>query len=354
MNNDAIRVLFLTQGETIPSSRFRVGQFLSHFDEHHIECTVCAAYDERYNEMIGRSWLRSTLFKLTARAGRALQVLRAPAYDVVFVQRPTFPFSALPERILRKLARAVVFDIDDAIFLDQDGNTLSTRWNVVQECARQSDRVIAGNRFLKQSIEGETIVEVIPTVIDTERYSPAPIDENPEDVVVGWMGTAGNFPYLETVTPELKAFLKAHPEARLRLVSNATFEPLSGHPQVEQHRWSAEREIEWLRSFDIGLMPLHDTAQTRGKCAFKMIQYMSVGIPYVASPVGANVDVHGNGEGGALANFGEWQAALESFAGDEVRRRHAGAAGRTRVVEHYSIDAVLPDYLRIFRRLANR
>jgi glycosyltransferase involved in cell wall biosynthesis len=142
---------------------------------------------------------------------------------------------------------------------------------------------------------------------------------------------------------------------RVRLVSNADFEPLRGLDRVEQIRWSAAEEILLLQSFDIGLMPLVDSPLTRGKCAFKMIQYMAVGAPVVVSPVGANVDVMQGVEAGYLVDeFDEWSDALLALVDDAEARQRMGAQGRDRAVERYSIDAVLPTYLEIFEKLASR
>jgi glycosyltransferase involved in cell wall biosynthesis len=122
---------------------------------------------------------------------------------------------------------------------------------------------------------------------------------------------------------------------------------------VEQVRWVEDRELEELRAFDIGLMPLVDSEWARGKCAFKLIQYMAVGRPVVASPVGASVDLLGGTRAGFLArDTRQWVDALRRLIGDAQLRRQAGEAARSRVVESYSVRSVLPVYLRLFERVA--
>lgn len=349
-----MRILFLTQGVTIPSARFRVGQFVEHFRNAGIEVAVRAAYDERYNDVANRGGLRAAAYKLLARTRRAAHTAGAGAFDIVFVQRPTFPFTAAPERLLGRLHPAVIFDVDDAIFLDSAGEIMSSRYAVFQQCASAANAVIAGNSFLQNQIVGQSNIRVIPTVIDTDRYKPTTREVTDTPFVVGWMGTAGNFPFLSTIEPELRAFLSAHPQAKFRIVSNAEFVSLAEHPQVEQIRWTADSEISQLQSFDVGLMPLHDTPHARGKCAFKMIQYMAVGIPYVASPVGANVEVHGAGDGGILAGVGHWENALNTLIADSSKRAAMGTSARARCEERYSIRAVLPQYLELFEEMAGR
>ena len=170
----------------------------------------------------------------------------------------------------------------------------------------------------------------------------------------GW-GTAGNFPFLRTVLPQLLELLSARPNALLRLVSNQRFGPLEGHPQVEQIAWTKASELGHLRAFDVGIMPLDDTPLTRGKCGFKMIQYMAVGTPAVAADVGANRDiVPGPGHGAKLVAPGEWTQALVEMldASSCSPRPRMGAAARARIEANYSILGVLPRYLELFRQVA--
>ncbi len=344
-----MRVLFLCEGESIPATRFRVGQFVPHFQEAGIECVVRFGYGPEYSKMATRY---GGVYKFLWRARRVAFAADADEFDVVFIQRPTFPQTAVAEELVNWLNPRTIFDFDDSLWMGPDGRESAARRRGFNKTVEMCAHLIAGNDFLAAQAGHPQKTTVIPTVIDAERYVPQP--KRQEGLIIGWMGTSGNFPFLEEVVPALKTVLRKYPRARLRLVSSAEFEPLLGHTQVEQIRWQADTEIELLHSFDIGLMPLVDSELTLGKCAFKMIQYMAVGRPVVVSAVGANIEVFGDGTkppGKILSTF-DWEDALSELIEDADLRKMMGDHGRERVEDAYSVKAVLPTYLDIFQMVA--
>ena len=103
-----------------------------------------------------------------------------------------------------------------------------------------------------------------------------------------------------------------------------------------------EAEAEWLGSIDIGIMPLEDDDWSRGKCAFKLLQYMAAGVPTVSSPVGMNAEVIVDGVNGLLAETeSEWSEKLLALAEDADLRKKLGASGRRTVEEEYSLGVCL-------------
>ncbi len=350
-----MKILFLTEGTTVPASRFRVGQFIPHFESRGIDCTVRAAYGDWYNAAARTAV--GPAYKLLWRLKRVGQGLDAGRFDVVFLQRPALPFSALPERAVTRANRRTIFDVDDSIFLGAGGKVDPARRRAFEDEVELARHVICGNSYLAEEAGAPEKTTVIPTVIDTDRYVPAEAGKaekaEGEPVVIGWMGTSGNFPFLEEIAPALREVLEARPEAVVRFVSNAPFEPLADHPRVEQIPWSKEREIELLQSFDIGLMPLEDSALTRGKCGFKMIQYMAVGTPVVVSAVGANVEIfEGSGAGFLADSWDAWCEPLLGLVDDAEMRKKMGVAGRVHAVESYSVKSVIDRYIDIFERVA--
>lgn len=344
-----MNVLFLTEGTTVPAARFRVGQFVPHFEAKGIRCTVRAAYGDHYNR-ISRTPL-DVPYRVTKRAARVLKSLDAGRFDAVFLQRPAFPFWSLPELLVHGLNDKTIFDFDDSIFLDADGQERA-RARAFDEVVAAVRQNIAGNRWLADRAGHPEKIRVIPTVIDTDRYVPRSRRDE-ERVVIGWMGTRSNFASLDTVAPVIRSVLDAHPQTCFRVVSNAPYPTLADHPRFEFIAWSADREIQLLQSFDIGLMPLPDNPLTRGKCGFKMIQYMAVGSAVIASPTGANAEIFAGSDAGFLARTDdEWRISLEHLIAAPNDRNDAGSSARAHVEDRYSVRSVIPKYLDVFERIA--
>src|SRR5690606_12704749 len=164
-----------------------------------------------------------------------------------------------------------------------------------------------------------------------------------------------NFPYLRAVLPDVLQALSRISGGRLHIVSNAPLNDYIDHPIVIQSQWSAASELQSLQSFDVGLMPLPDTPSTRGKCGFKILQYLSVGVPVIASNVGANTEIMSGCEAGHLLRKGEeWGPAIASLASSSIMRSQMGRNGRRRVETTYSVRAALPCLEHILRSTRKR
>jgi glycosyltransferase involved in cell wall biosynthesis len=173
---------------------------------------------------------------------------------------------------------------------------------------------------------------------------------------MGWTGTSGNYPYLEAIQPALETLLREVPGAALVVVADRppSLPRLAGR-DVRFVPWSPAHEVEALAAMDVGLMPLADDEWTRGKCSFKMLQYMAAGIASVVSPVGMNRDVLAIGESGLAASTrDDWIEALRTLAADPDRRARMGAAGRAIALEHFDVPVVARRLAAIFRSLASR
>lgn len=346
-----MRILFLTEGVTTPSSRFRVHQFIPHFEKLGVACTVRHGYDASYNRI--NQLPVAPIYKLACRIRRALHAVEAPRHDLVFLQRPALPVSTLPETILHALNPHILFDFDDHIAMTLSGQVEPRRAEVLEHACQIASHVIAGNDYLATLTHRPDATTVLPTVIDTDLYTPRRARARTPDAprILGWMGTAGNFKYLDPLWPQFARALDANEGWTMRLVSNA-HNPLFDHPRVEQIAWSKEDEIELLRSFDVGIMPLEDTPAARGKCGFKLIQYMAVGVPVVASAVGVNEKLVEQGEAGLLVRDPEdwYETLMEMFARHDLDAM--GQSGRAHIEEAYSIRGVLPRYMDLFARFS--
>lgn len=346
-----MNILFLTEGTTIPASRFRVGQFIEHFEARGVQCTVRAGYGKRYNQFAPtRLGIPYKAWSALKRFGSAWDT---SSFDLVFVQRPALPFSAWREQLIALRNPRIIFDVDDAIFLAANGKPDTARRKTFDGIVALSSHVICGNNYLAEQAGHPNKTTIIPTVIDTELYIPSPHPKPTDKIVIGWMGTAGNFVSVRPILPVILDTLAQFQNTIFRIVSNARLPELDDHPQVEQIAWSSDSEIELLQSFDIGLMPLLNNDSTRGKCAFKMIQYMAVGRPVVVSAVGANVEVfEGSNAGYLVSEAHEWKAALSTLIEDKTLREAMGASGRCHAVEKYSILSVIDTYMQIFKSIS--
>jgi glycosyltransferase involved in cell wall biosynthesis len=245
----------------------------------------------------------------------------------------------------------VVFDMDDALYLPPPGRSGALadarryRRNL-EATAAAADLVLAGNRELSAHLPHQR-VELLPTAIDTERFAPhrRSAASNPS---VGWVGHSGNLPYLESLAEPLREISRRHADFRLIVVSDS--QPRISGVEVEYRRWSLENEVACFDGIRVGVMPLEDTPWARGKCAFKAIQYMALGLPCVASPVGANRDLVTDGANGFLADStSEWIEAIDALLSSEELSRRIAAEGRRTVVERYSLDVVSPRLVQLLR-----
>jgi glycosyltransferase involved in cell wall biosynthesis len=166
------------------------------------------------------------------------------------------------------------------------------------------------------------------------------------------MGSPTTAPYLTEIEPALRRFFSSH-TGRVVLVGSGAV-ALSGLP-LEVHSWSEAKELEELVDFDVGIMPLPDTPWTRGKCGFKLVQYMAVGLPVVASPVGINSTLVEHGVDGYLASSSaDWLKALAALAQDRSLRRAMGDTGRVKVEREYSLQSAAPRLVGLLKEAASR
>ena len=204
---------------------------------------------------------------------------------------------------------------------------------------QRADMVTAGNSYLSERAyqAGARRVEWLPTVIDLDRY-PAPEEKSEGDMItVGWIGSPATAHYLHPLTSALNEVASRVPVRYIAIGARA--DQLQGTP-FEAWPWTESGEVGMLQQFNIGIMPLPDEPWEKGKCGYKLIQYMACGVPVVASAVGVNVDIVQSGENGELAHTpDDWTHALEGLATDARLRHRMGAAGRRSVETTYSLQA---------------
>jgi glycosyltransferase involved in cell wall biosynthesis len=214
--------------------------------------------------------------------------------------------------------------------------------------------VTCGNRAIAEYAESKgATTRIIPTVVDTDIFRP--VERAREDVLVlGWIGTHSTFPYLKTVFPVLQELAKTH-RFKLRIVGAGEESVSIPGVEVENREWKLEREVADFQSFDIGLYPIDPTLYAEkwaaGKSGFKAIQYMAVGVPFVAAPIGAMAEIGSARVTHLTARTdNEWREALTLLLANPEMRDEMGKAGRRHVVEHYSLPAQAEKLARALRQ----
>ncbi len=325
-----IRVVAITGGKNVPSRRFRIDALAPFLAKRNIElselCPTINSYPPS-SHLLRLPWFVAALME------RLTLLYRSRGYDAVILQREMI--STLPT-LERLLPKPRVLDVDDAIYLHRNGKA-------AEYAARSCSLIVCGNLYLAEKFsQWNSNVVVIPTGVDTEQLRPINNINNAESLIIGWIGTAGNYPYLESIEPALRKVLGAYKNARLQIISNQfpTFLQHLGQ-QLDYRRWRPGIENDLLPQFTIGIMPLVDSEWARGKCAFKMLQYMAAGVPVVTSPVGMNRVILEAGEVGFSANSTQdWVEALIGLLDNSELASGLGANGRKLVEEKYSLKQV--------------
>ena len=351
-----LRVAALTSGRNTPSSRFRVRQHIgalsrSGIDVREFTPAICkydgvpfwpANRSVKYILPVFALWQG---IKLTTR-GRGL--IGSWTSDITWLERQLLPGYLTLEPAIK---RPYVFDVDDAIWMSPPFGRSS-----VARTARRSAAVLAGNSYLADWFAPfASNIHIVPTAVDSDRFRPRAGDPRPrERFVIGWIGTKGNLPSLEAIEQPLDQFMKRHAGAELLVVADGVPDfKLLPCDRVRIRSWSDAIEVESLQEMDVGLMPLTDSEWARGKCSFKMLQYMACGIPVVVSPVGMNAEVLAiDAIGLAAETLCDWFDALELLYADAGRAGEMGLRGRAVVESRFSGDVIARQIAAILNQLA--
>ena len=338
-----MQIAFLISGRQVPSSRYRVLQYVPALEALGHRCLVLPSRPPKYR---GWNWLGNRLSEVPRFLFRLADLLRVArsAVDVVVVERELFSsrFSGL-ERCLHRGRAATVLDVDDALFVLHPRKFSRLLGNC--------DLVIAGNELLREHIAADhPEVGVVPTCLDLARFPPRSV-RAAEVPVIGWTGTAGNYPQLQPLLEPLRQVAREE-SFRLRLIAERPPAELDlGGLPVDFQPWWEEHEIADLQQIDIGLMPLEDNRWNRYKCGLKLLQYMAAGIPAVASPVGVNAAIVRHAENGMLASTpDEWARCLLALLRNDDLRLQLALAGRQTVERTYSVEAQAPRLLDLLQR----
>lgn len=350
-------ILFSRYSRLGPSTRLRSLQYLDELEQRGIDVDVHELFPDSYLEGLYGARPQATKYTAWRYYGRRIaDLFRGTRHDLAWIEGELFPY--LPyglEAALSRGARPYVVDYDDALFHKYD---LSPSPVVRGVLGRKIDRVmarsacvIAGNPYLAARAEQARAgrVEIIPTVVDEQRYATVSHGQR-EQPVIGWIGSPATEHYALDIRDVLLRAC-AGGAARLLLVgarpeAAAQFEGID----VEVAPWSEDTEAVQIARMDVGIMPLRDGPWERGKCGYKIIQYMACGLPVVASPVGVNPDIVRHGDNGFLAaNDEDWYHSLRRLIDSPLLRERQGRAGRRRVEDDYSLASQAPRLADVLR-----
>lgn len=350
-----IKVLGLAlYGPLAASTRYRLGQYVPGLAKQGINLEICHLLDDDYLRKRFSGGSPSLPAMLGMGLKRFADLRRLHDYDMAIWYCELFPL--LPGWLERYLvSMPYVYDFDDAFFLKYRSprfkmlaHVLSNKFDTVIAGAAA---VTAGNHVLAgYAKQHNANTGLLPTVVDTLRYLPARTGRN-DMFTVGWVGSPSTAVYLSELIEPLTALAK---EGAVRLVVIGGKAPVIPGVTVVELPWSEASEIELINSFDVGVMPLPDDDWARGKCAFKLIQYMACAVPVIASRVGANVDVVDAECGFLASNAHEWLEALRLLRDRQDQCEQMGEAGRERIVQHYSLERNLPVLAKVIHKVVQQ
>lgn len=314
-----MKLVFLVTRLEKPSARYRVLQYVPFLEK--------AGYKIRIEVIPKDPFDRLALCRNMREA------------DMVFLQKKLF--GLLEWHILRKSSKKLIFDFDDAVMFRDPGNkdqNSPKRMKNFLRTVREADMVIAGNDYLKSfSVVENPRTTVLPTAIDMQKYAEKIERGRTDHLVLGWIGSRATLGYLERMKGVWDAVHERFSHTRLKIVADAFFD--CDRIPVIKKPWTTEEEMDDLHTFDIGLMPLTDDPWSQGKCGFKLLQYMAVGIPAVCSPVGANRTIVSDGiEGFHAVSDKDWIEKIGHLVENSELRTRMGKQGREKVNSLYSVE----------------
>lgn len=339
--------------ERAAATRYRLTQLVGPLAERGVELTIRSFLDDAtFATLYDRSAWRSTTAGLLRAVARTAAVpWQARRADVLLIQREAMLVGPpVIELLARRLGRCpMILDLDDATYTSYSSPTYGRvatllKWpGKTDTLIRRSALVTCGSQVVADyaTAMGRPST-LVPSVVDTDRFRPRPPtgDEPDRPLVVGWVGTHSTFPFLSAIFPVLVELARHH-QFTLRVVGSGVASLALPGLAVEHRPWTLAREVEDFQDLDIGLYPMDDNQWTAGKSGLKAIQYMAVGVPFVASPVGAAAHLGEPGTTHLTASTPQqWRDALGRLLDEPATRRSMGDAGRRHVVEHYQVAQV--------------
>lgn len=343
-----MRILCLTRYDKIgASSRLRFYQYFPYIEFNDIKVFYQPLISDSmltHKYVYGYYRKTSVIYSYIKRI--FIILFQAKNFDAFWIEKEALPWIPSWIEIWLLSRKPYILDFDDAVFHNYDfhSNSLVRFFygHRIDNLMRDARLVIAGNSYLaNRAIRARANwIEIIPTVIDLARYKVKNVESVSDKPIIVWIGSPSTTQYLQKLSHPLK-LLAEKKDFTLRIIGAGLID-MPG-VCVEYLDWSIDNEADLIAMCDIGIMPLNDGAWEKGKCAYKLIQYMACGLPTVASPVGANLEVVVDGATGFFASKeSDWLEKFELLLSDKMLRSRLGLAGRARVEENYCLQQTAP------------
>ena len=339
-----------------PSQRFRFEQYFSALEKNNISYVVVPFLDDKVWDVLYQkgNFAHKIFAVFKGFVKRYLLLFSLGKYDYVFIHREAAPVGPpLLEWLISKVFRKkIIFDFDDAIWLPNTSESnkifsiLKFYANTKSIC-RWAYKVSCGNNYLCDfAKQFNSNVVYNPTTIDTTNYHNKTKQRTTTKLVIGWTGSHSTVQYLDDLIPVFKELEKEF-DFELAVISDR--QPEFDLKSLNFIQWKKETEIDDLLRFDIGIMPLRDDKWSKGKCGFKALQYMSLGIPALVSPVGVNTKIVDHDINGFICNTNDdWKKHLSLLLSDKNKLSELSAKTREKIINNYSVKSNTDNFLLLF------
>lgn len=349
-----MKVLALTRYDTTgASSRVRLLQYLPYLKRAGIDISVSPFLSEIYLSRLysGLSFDFKDILK--SYINRVHKLLSAQTYGVLWVEKELFPWlPCLFENLFLRNCDRIIVDFDDAVFLRyQQHKSSFVRWQLKDKFDRimcKADHVTVGSRYLFDYAKSlGANVSLLPSVVDLEKYHVRN-EPNKNITTVGWIGSPATEKYLLGISDVLKRLAGLE---SIQITAVGAASPLLSELNIQILPWTLDTEVRRIQQFDIGIMPLQDSQWERGKCGYKLIQYMACGIPSVASSVGMNCEIIEHGKDGFLVRTSEeWIDAINTLLNDGDLYKSVSANAREKVEQRFSVQSCLDEFISVLSK----
>jgi glycosyltransferase involved in cell wall biosynthesis len=360
MSKKRILVLCPSPQGTNPGQRLKYEQYFSSWESAGFEVVTSPFQTDRFWKIIYHPgyFIEKVFWTFWGYVRRIFDLFRVPFYDGVYIFLWVTPLGPpIMEYIVSKLAKHLIYDIDDMVFLGDTSSVnswvskfkgtkkmgvLMKNADYVVVCTPKLDEYVA--QFNSKRID-------ISSTFDTNRFVAIDDYSKKEVTTIGWTGSHSTVKYLHLLDNVFRTVAKLR-KIRLVVISNSTY--TCEGVDVTNIPWSEVNEINDLHKIDIGVYPIPKNEWVLGKSGCKAITYMSCAIPAIATAYGTNFRVIQNNVDGFLVDTDEeWVSTIIKLIDDQELRKQIGKKGREKVINEFSVKANEGKYLAVLNDVFN-